>query len=338
VGLYEGADRRAEARLSDLPVRHPFAVVLPQSLLEELLEKKLRDAGVKVEWNRRLRDIEMSDHGVVASIDKLAASGRGYIIPELETTVQDRVELSADFVVGADGHNSVLRRRLGIGSQRAGAPLLFAVYEIETIEPVDHEMKLVIDGCSISVLWALAENRCRWSFQIVPPEAVADFPQKDRERMIIVQPRSDWDHFHYMRRFLAERAPWFQTEIKDIVWVAHVQFERELALHFGKGRCWLAGDAAHQASPGGMHSMNLGLHEAADLADALKGILRDHSDLDLLRAYDRVHRAEWKRLLGMKAPPEPPKGISPWARDHFSTILGNLPASGADLDQLLKSL
>ena len=109
-------------------------------------------------------------------------------------------------------------------------------------------------------------------------------------------------------------------------------------LHYGEGRCWLAGDAAHQASPGGMQSMNLGLAEAADLADKIKSILHGDSDLDMLQDFDRVHRAEWKELLGLKAPDETPETLSPWARQHLPTLLGNLPVSGDDLNHLLKTL
>jgi 2-polyprenyl-6-methoxyphenol hydroxylase-like FAD-dependent oxidoreductase len=84
--------------------------------------------------------------------------------------------------------------------------------------------------------------------------------------------------------------------------------------------------------------MNLGLREAADLADKFTSILREQGGLDLLQAYDRVHRAEWKRLLGLAVPEEQLQGRSPWVREHFSTILGCLPASGDDLNQLMKNL
>ena len=338
VGLYQGPARRAQARLSDLPGPYPFAVVLAQFLLEELLEEKLRAAGVHVEWHRRLREIQRGAGGVDAAIEKLAPSGRGDVIPEMETSVPGSLQVHADFVVGADGHNSLLRQQLGIGTVRAGAPLLFNVYEIATVEPVDHEMKLVLADSGLNVLWPMSDNRCRWSFQIVPAKTAADFPQKDRAPLNIIRPPKDWESILPLRRFLAERAPWFQTEIKDILWIAEVQFEPQLVLRFGEGRCWLAGDAAHQASPAGMHSMNLGLHEAADLAGKLKSILRDHADLDVLQDYDRLHRAEWKRLLGLKAPAQPPDGLSPWALQHFSTLLANLPASGDDLNSLLKKL
>ncbi len=338
VGLYEGAARRAQAILADLPNRYPFAVVLAQFLLEELLEERLRAAGVQVEWHSRLREMEPGAEGVIATIEKLASSGRGYIIPELDTTVRERVGVEARFVIGADGCNSQVRRQLGIAMTPAGAPQSYGVFEIETAETVDHEMKLVLNESTISVLWPLADNRCRWSFQLVAPGAVSDFPRKERDHVIVVQAPSEEDSLHQLRRFLTERAPWFRTEIKDILWIAHAQFQRQLALRFGEGRCWLAGDAAHQASPAGMQSMNQGLNEAADLADAIKSILRDQSSLGLLQSYDHAHQAEWQRLLGLTTPAEPPISLSPWARQHFSTILGNLPASGEDLNHLLEKL
>ncbi len=48
VGFYEGNTRRAEVRFSELPVEYPFALVLEQSSLENLLEQKLRQAQVRV--------------------------------------------------------------------------------------------------------------------------------------------------------------------------------------------------------------------------------------------------------------------------------------------------
>lgn len=121
VGLYEGAARRAQVKLSDLPGPYPFAVVLAQFLLEELLEEKLRAAGVHVEWQTRLCKIERDGHGVDASIEKLAPTGRGYVIPDLATAVQTGAKVRADLVVGADGHHSLVRQQLGIPSIRAAS-------------------------------------------------------------------------------------------------------------------------------------------------------------------------------------------------------------------------
>jgi len=338
IGLYDGAERRAQIKLADLPSYHPFVMVLGQFLLEELLEEELHAAGVQIEWRRRLRKIEQGANGIEATIENVTAAERGDPNPEFEDIAPDSFQLHAHFVVGADGKNSLVRQQLGIGLIQAGSPEIYGVYEIETVEPVDNEMKLVANDAGISVLWPLSNNKCRWSFQIAPPESAADTLLNDDDRPIIIEPPTERNSIHHLRHFLAERAPWFQHEIKDILWIARAQFERQLADHFGRGRCWLAGDAAHQTSPAGMQSMNLGLREAADLADKLKHILRDGSGLDSLLSYDHVHRVEWERILGLTAPSEPPNHLSPWARRQYPVISGNLPASGDDLQYLLQKL
>jgi NADPH-dependent dioxygenase len=338
AGFYEGAARRGQVKFSDLPGRFPFVVALAQFLLEEMLEEKLHAAGVEVEWHHRLSEVKPGADGVEACIETLAPSAQGYVIPELETFVKERAKETVDFVIGADGHRSSLRRQLGIRSVRAGGPQLFGVYEVDTADPMDHEMRVVLDDGGMSVLWPLAETHCRWSFEIALPEAAAESPEEDQDRLITVQPPSDWDSLHHLRRFLAVRAPWFQPAIKDIHWMARAQFGRQLALRFGQGRCWLAGDAAHQAGPAGMQSMNVGMREAADLADKIKSILRGKSDPASLGNYERTYRAEWERMLGLKAEAGPASQISPWARQHYAAIVSSLPASGEDLKVLLGKL
>jgi len=240
-------------------------------------------------------------------------------------------------VVGADGYHSMTRKQLGTKMVSAGPGQYYGVYEVQTAEPMDHEMKLVIDGRGISVMWPLSDNKCRWSFQIPKVGSAADFPQKDREHLVIIEPPSQWGSVPHLKQFLAERAPWFQAQIKDIVWVAHAQFERQCAEHFGRERCWLAGDAAHQASPAGMHSMNQGMKEGVDLADVISGIVRDKGAMELLAKYDENHLGEWRRLFGVEKPAEP-ECHSAWARENYLTIMGNLPASGSDLKHLLEKL
>ena len=338
VGLYESGARRAQVNLGELPGPYPFAVVLPQFLLEELLGEKLRSAGVAVQWHRRLRKIEARDQGVDAVIENLAPSARDDPIPDLAAEAQKRCKFHADFLVGADGCNSLVRQQMGIPWIQGGDPQLFGIYEIATVEPADPEVKLVLNDSRTSVLWPLGENKCRWSFQINSAEAGLAPVLRDHDASIVVEPPNERDSLFDLRRLLADRAPWYQATIKDILWVAHAEFKRAMAIHFGQGRCWLVGDAAHQASPAGMQSMNEGLGEALDLADRLKTILRDHGRLDGLQDYSLAHEAQWQRLLGLQIPPPPANCVSPWARQQYPTLLGNLPASGHELDLLLDKL
>jgi len=338
VGFYEGNERRAEAKLSELPVEYPFALVLEQSALENLLEQRLRQAEVRIHWDHRLANLEMDDRGATATIEKLGMTGKGYGVPGLESGVKEHLQARAKFVVGADGPNSLVRTRLGIEFERAGAPQHFAVYEVEAGGGCGHEARVVLDDTAASALWPLSESRCRWSFQVTPAEVSDDFPQKERDRMVVVERPSEQDGLHQLRQLLNDRAPWFQNQIQEIVWTADVQFEPRLARHFGQDLCWMAGDAAHQTGPVGMQSMNIGFLEAADLADALTRILRKGGSKDLLKEYDRAHWGEWSRLLGFKTGATTTDKAAEWARRRAARIVGSIPASGADLACLLKQL
>ena len=338
VGFYEGSERRAEVKLSELPGQFPFALVLEQSALENLLEQKLRQADTRVAWDHRLSNLDMDESGAVAAIEKLGMTGRGYGIPDFQPGVQERLQTRARYVVGADGSNSLVRTRLGIGLERAGAPQHFAVFEIEVGETCGHEARVVLDDTMASVLWPLSDTRCRWGFQVNPRQEGDDFPQKERDRMVVVEAAGEQDGLHLLSRFLSDRAPWYQSPIKEVVWTTDVQFEPRLARQFGQDHCWLAGDAAHQTGPVGMQSMNIGFLEAADLVDALTRILRKGGSKDLLSGYDRAHRGHWSRLLGFSAGAASADTAAGWARRRAARIAGSIPASGADLTLLLKQL
>jgi 2-polyprenyl-6-methoxyphenol hydroxylase-like FAD-dependent oxidoreductase len=338
VGFYEGSERCAEVKLSELPVEFPFALVLEQSALENLLEQKLRQAEVRINWDHRLASLEMGDWGATAKIEELGMTGKGYGVPDFEAGVKQNLQAQARFIVGADGSNSQVRTRLGIRFERVGAPQHFAVYEVETGGGCDHEARVVLGDTTASVLWPLSDTRCRWSFEVDPGEEADDFPAKERDRMFVVEQAGEQDGLHQLRRLMNDRAPWFQSEIQDIIWTADVQFHPRLARQFGRNLCWLAGDAAHQTGPVGMQSMNIGLREAADLADVLTQILRKDGSRDLLKGYDRAHWGEWSRLLGFKTETASTGTAAEWVRRRAARIVGSIPASGADLTCLLKQL
>ncbi len=143
---------------------------------------------------------------------------------------------------------------------------------------------------------------------------------------------------HQLQQLLEARAPWFQAGIKNVGWGAEIQFARRLARQFGRERAWLAGDAAHQTSPVGMQSMNMGMREGAGLAAKLKQILRDKGSPDLLEAYHRDYRTEWEHLLGLKGDPKAGAATGPWVRERRGKALSCLPASGSELGLLLRQL
>jgi 3-(3-hydroxy-phenyl)propionate hydroxylase len=64
-----------------------------------------------------------------------------------------------------------------------------------------------------------------------------------------------------------------------------------VADNFQKGRCFLAGDAAHINNPLGGMGMNGGIHDALNLTSKLGAVINGDSDERMLADYDVQRRA-----------------------------------------------
>ena len=107
---------------------------------------------------------------------------------------------------------------------------------------------------------------------------------------------------------------------------------------FGKGGVWLAGDAAHQAAPVGVHSMNSGLVEARELAARISRVLRDGGAAPLLQEFATETHEAWQRLLDANRTVRALPGADSWVRQTAARILACIPASGDDLEPLLEQI
>jgi 2-polyprenyl-6-methoxyphenol hydroxylase-like FAD-dependent oxidoreductase len=338
MAFYDGAARQAEVKLSELGGEFPFMLILPQNVFEGVLEERLRKAGVTVNWHHRFDDVQSAGDTVVANVEELGATGTGYIVPHWEAMVKRSFPIRAQFLVGADGYGSLVRQRLGIEHTLAAGQEFFAAYEFEPEEKVEDEVRVVLDESTTNVLWPLVGNRYRWTFQLLKSEMAREFPEKERSGVRLAQKAVDERIRQYVQAVSKRRAPWFSAGIKEITWCTEVVFEHRVAKQFGRDRCWLAGDAAHQTGPVGVQSMNVGLLEAATLAGALRGILREKASLEVLASCDRDWQGEWRRLLGLTGGLKPRKETGPWLRERCGRILPCLPASHEDLPRLAGQL
>ena len=338
IAFYDGATRQAEVKLSQLGGAFPFMVILPQNVFEDALEQRLRKAGVAVDWKHRFNDVQCDADAATATVEELGATATGYIVPHWETVVKRSFPLRAQFLVGADGHGSLVRQRLGIEQTRMSGPEFFAAYEFEPVEAVEDEVRVVLDQASTNVLWPLLGNRYRWTFQLLKSEMATEFPEKERRAGRVAQTAVDESIRQYVEKVAKRRAPWFTAGVKEIAWCTEVVFDQRVAKQYGRDRCWLAGDAAHQAGPVGVQSMNVGMAEAATLAGALRRILREKAPLSRLEACDLEWQAEWRRLLGLSGGLKPRSDTGPWVRERRGRLLSCLPASHEDLAPLAGQL
>jgi len=337
VAFYDRERRRAELNLAALGGEFPFLLVLPQSALERILEERLRQNGTVVRWKHRFDTFVQETEALAVTVEELGGTGTGYIVPHWEDIVKDRSVVHTQFVVGVDGHSSLVRQRLGIGWQRFGKTNAFAAYEFEADAPVEEEAGIVL-GETTDILWPLPGNRYRWSFELVQSELPSEFPQKERRSARLASPNVDARIRQYVEKVTKRRAPWFKAQVRDIAWCTEVAFERCLATHLGRDRCWLAGDAVHQTGPGGVQSMNSGFAEGERLAELIPKILQDRAPVDVLEAYEREFLSEWRALLSPGQSLLPRPTTDPWIREHAHLILPCLPATGPELPLLAAQL
>jgi 2-polyprenyl-6-methoxyphenol hydroxylase-like FAD-dependent oxidoreductase len=319
VAYYEGGERRAEIDYSALASKHPYLLVIRQSVLERAVEEALRRQKLKVLWRHRLQSLDPDGTALRADVATLDQFATGYPVARSEWLVVRSETIRPAHVIGADGYDSAVRRMSGIEMEEYGAGQIFSVYEIEAAGELPAEVRVILDPDLTSVYWPLEEGRCRWGFQI-PDAAGHEASMKRLEQLI------------------AARAPWWTARPTLIYWSTLGLFERRLARSFGKGGVSLAGDAAHQAAPVGVHSMNSGLVEARELAARISRIQRGGEAPSLLQEFARETHEAWQWLLGAGQAVRALPGAEPWVRQAGARILACMPASGNDLEPLLNQI
>jgi 2-polyprenyl-6-methoxyphenol hydroxylase-like FAD-dependent oxidoreductase len=206
----------------------------------------------------------------------------------------------------------------GIEMAEHGRGQVFSIYEIEATGELPAEVRIILDPGLTSVYWPLEEGRCRWGFQIQDASEHAASMER-------------------LEQLIASRASWWTARPTQIYWSTLGLFEWRLTRSFGRGGVWLAGDAAHQAAPIGVHSMNSGLVEARELAARISQTQRAGGAPSLLQEFATDTHEAWQGLVAGRAVRALP-GADSWVRQTGARILACMPASGDDLEPLLKQI
>ncbi|MCX8156642.1 MAG: FAD-dependent monooxygenase [Verrucomicrobiae bacterium] len=321
-------------RLDQLGGGYPYVLVIPQSELEGLLERALRQQPqVQLLWNHRLASLVPETTEVLSTIEKLVESATGYIVPTWDWVVKESFLNHASYVVGADGHHSYVRRAMGIEWQAGTAPETYEIFEFSLPSEAGHEALVALEENGAAYYWPLGPDRGRWAF---PKSArlEEDHQPKVREPVQVVHRGPQDALVSQLTELLKQHAPFFKAQPQEVIWHGQVRFERRVARRFGVDRCWLAGDAAHQTGPAGMQSMNAGLLEAQDLGRRLARVLRQQGGRELFEEYHQQHHRAWQALLGLNGGLQAGPNAEGWVKQHLPRLQACLPALGEDLVHL----
>jgi 2-polyprenyl-6-methoxyphenol hydroxylase-like FAD-dependent oxidoreductase len=247
--------------ISDVESPHPYALMLPQSDTERLLEEHLGRLGVDTQRQTELSSFEQSSSGVTA------------VLRHVDGT-EEIVE--ADWLIGCDGAHSAVRHGLGLSflgdtlqSDWVLADLHLSGYPLPATELVTYWHE---DG----VLLIIPMSATR--FRIIADIGLSKEGAPASSTLDQIQ------------SILDGRGPG-GIRASDPIWLSAFRINERKVGDYRSGRVFVAGDAAHVHSPAGGQGMNTGMQDAFNLAWKLALVCRGTASETLLDSYSAERSA-----------------------------------------------
>ncbi len=231
---------------------YPYALMLPQSETERLLETHLGTLGVSVE-----RQVEM-----VGFTD--AASGVTTILRHPDGREET---LQTEWLIGCDGAHSTIRHALGLSflGETLRSDWFLADIHLAGARVPASELAMYWHEDGVLALFPISPGRYRIIADLRHPEGthLAD-PTLDQVQAIIDR-----------------RGPGGLVA-SDPIWLSAFRINERMVGAYRSGRVFVAGDAAHIHSPAGGQGMNTGMQDAFNLAWKLALVCRGNGAADML--------------------------------------------------------
>lgn len=255
---------------------------------------------------RRLADFPAIEQRFGWRLDALRDAGDRVVCTIVHHATGESREIAGAYLIGCDGGGSRTRKQLGIefeGDAGIVRPFMggsmVAAY-VRLVPPP-------------GARWP----RRSWQYWAVNPEVRALIIAVDGHDTFVAHiqlPEKRPLDEAYVREMVerAVGAPALQEIISFVAWTAGF---RLLAQRYGKGRVFIAGDAAHLFTPTGGLGMNTGVDDAVNLAWKLAAAMQGWAGPNLLASYETDRRPIGARNLG-------------WSK-RFADSVGTTPATAA---------
>ena len=269
--VYQMRDRRSGEHLAfDLSeladfTQFPYRLQCEQYNMAKLLSDRLAALpNVDLRYNCRFVSAHENGGGVIATLEHNG----------------ETIEVEAQFVVGADGSRSAVRKQIGTGFD--GFTYEEKFVSMSTAFPID---SVITDLAYVNYIsdpeeWlVLLKVPSVWRV-LVP----ADGNLSDEELI------SDANRDAVFSRIVGHGD--VETTHRTIYRV-----HQRVAQQFVQGRMMIIGDAAHLNNPLGGFGMNSGIHDGWNLADKLWKILRKNGGPDQLALFERQRQAVTRSVI-----------------------------------------
>ena len=254
----EGVIAEFDMELLRNDTEHPFRLQCEQWKLTEAIRAQLAQLPhVKILFETKVESVSQTADQVSVTAQKQG----------------ETLHLQADYLIGADGAWSAVRRGVDIEFEGFTYPERFLVISTD-FEFADHLPRLsYVNYCSDPKEWCVL-LRVPTLWRVLFPTR----PEESDEEVLTdeaVQAR--------LQNLLPQPVP-YRTMHRTLYKV-----HQRVAKQFRKGRVLLAGDAAHINNPLGGMGMNGGVHDAFNLCEKLLAVIQGQ-DVALLDRYERQRR------------------------------------------------
>jgi len=236
ASLFADGKRLVHATFDHVESPYPFALMIPQSETERLLEEHLASRGVRVE--RRTEATRATGDADGASATLRHADGS-------EETVR------AAWLFGCDGAHSTIRHQLGFEFSGEVEPndWILADAHVHGPLPAD-EVTLFWHAAGVVAFFPIAPGR----FRLIADVGLARGMDHPPDPTLAEA-----------QAILDQRGPG-GLAMSDPIWLAGFRIHERKVKDYRAGRIFVAGDAAHIHSPAGGQGMNTGMQDAYNLA------------------------------------------------------------------------
>jgi 2-polyprenyl-6-methoxyphenol hydroxylase-like FAD-dependent oxidoreductase len=317
ANISAGDEEIAHIPLDGVDSAYPFALMLPQSETERLLEEYLGTLGVKPERGVEVTGFEVGVDDVVSTL-RLADGS--------EETVESA------WLIGCDGAHSIVRHKLGMTFEgdTLNSDWILADVHLKGV-PRPGEVSVVWHAEGILVFFPIREERYRMIANVGAGSKAA----AGAEQTVSV---TNGPTLEEVQAVIDQRGPGGIVASQPI-WLAGFHINERKVKEYRAGRVFLAGDAAHIHSPAGGQGMNTGMQDACNLPWKLALVERGVCTASLLDSYSPERSAVGEAVLKgagrLTAAAVLSGEVKQSIRNHIaSVLLGFSPVRKAAADEL----
>lgn len=268
----------------DVPYRFHL---LPQYATERILRERLTDLGTEIDRGTAVSAFEQDADGVTVTLTG----------PDGETTVR------ADYLLGADGAHSVVRKGLGLSFEGAAFTEQYMLGDVavDWSMPRGYAVRSMhqnADGTTDDQLVCIPlPGRGRYRMSMLVPEELAVAPTNGGDGVAHGFEGTRAPELSHIQAVVDRLSP-EPASVSDLRWSSVFRISHRIVSSYGRGRVFVAGDAAHIHPPTGAQGMNTGVQDAHNLAWKLALAVAGVASEKLLDSYDLERRPVGEEVVG----------------------------------------